>query len=206
MVAILRLSLCATVTMLTAAPGLFAQRRDDALQRARPITDSASGTALFPLSVAQVTGDPTASDRYQILTHQIDSISTLAGRVHPSSTLHDEIATASSRLLLFSQLAHDFGSSAEPPVGLARPRAIFGTVDWVNFVTLASVAGLGRGSLFSSDASDQTVWGSLRSAGQWAGIATAAGGASWLLSNFTRHSVCFGRLACHRPPVERLNR
>jgi hypothetical protein len=192
--------------MFTVAPGLFAQQRDDALQRARPITDSASGTALFPLSVAQVTGEPTAPDRYRILTHEIDSISTLAGRARTPSTLHDEIATTSGRLMLVSQLAHDFGSSAGPPVGLARPRAIYGTMDWVNFVTLAGVAGLGRSSLFSSDASDQTVWGSLRNAGQWAGMATAAGGASWLLSNFTRHSACFGRLACHRAPVERLNR
>ena len=55
-------------------------------------------------------------------------------------------------------------------------------MDWVNVVTLAGVAGLGRSTLLSSNQSEQTVWESLRNAGQWAGMATVAGGASWLLA------------------------
>lgn len=69
-----------------------------------------------------------------------------------------------------------------------------------NLVTLAGVAGVGRGALFFSDGPEQTVWESLRNAGQWAGLATAAGGASWLLSTLGRHSLCAGRFACHRAP------
>ena len=88
------------------------------------------------------------------------------------------------------------------PATLASTHSPYGSVDWINFVTLAGFTGLARNSFLAPDESDDTVLGSLRTAGQWAGMATAAGGASWLISNLTRRSMCLSRLSCRRPATE----
>lgn len=204
MIAILRLSLCGAVTVLTVAPRLVAQQRAGVTVSARSAADSADPTALFPLSVGQV--EPPATDRYQILAHRIDSVSNLAARLQTPAKQQNGIAPTATRLLLFSQLTRNLGQSNDASPGVGKPHAAYATINWVDFVALAGVTGLGRNSLRSSDASDQTVWESLRNAGQWAGLATAAGGASWLLARLSHHALCVGRLACRRPPTAILNR
>jgi hypothetical protein len=197
----LRLSVCAIVAAIGLAPVLRAQQREDHLHAAPAVVDTAGTSALFPLSVADIPAGSTAADRYRILAHRIDSVSTLGSRLTVPSMLHDEIAQTTSRLVFFSQLEHNFGFGGTPAT-FAGPHSAYGSMDWLSFVTLAGFSGLARNSLLAPDESDQTVLGSLRTAGQWAGMATAAGGASWLISNLTRHSMCLGRLSCHRPTLE----
>jgi hypothetical protein len=187
--------------MLAVAPVLGAQQRTDNLRGATAIADSASATALFPLSVADVAPLASEPDRYQILAHRIDSISAFASRLTGPAVLRDEIAQTTSRLVLFSQLEHRFGMDGSPaPFGNAH--SPYGSVDWINFVALAGFTGLARNSFLAPDESDDTVLGSLRTAGQWAGIATAAGGASWLISNLTRRPMCLSHLSCRPPATE----
>jgi hypothetical protein len=198
----LRSSVYAIATMLAVAPVLGAQQRMDNLHRAPPVADSASATALFPLSVADVAPLAPEPDRYRILAHRIDSISAFASRLAGPAELQDEIAQTTSRLVLFSQLEHRFGMGESPPT-FASAHSPYGSLDWINFVTLAGFTGLVRNSFLAPDESDETVLGSLRTAGQWAGMATAAGGASWLISNLTRRSVCLSHFSCRRPTTER---
>jgi hypothetical protein len=201
----LRLPVCAIVTAIAVAPVLGAQQREDNLHAAPAVVDTASTSALFPLSVADVPAGASEADRYRILAHRIDSVSTLANQLTAPSMLHDEIAQTTSRLVLFSQIEHEFGFGGTQ-AAFANARSAYGSMDWINFVTLAGFSGLARNSFLAPDESDQTVLGSLRTAGQWAGMATAAGGASWLISNLTHRSMCLGRLACHRPTTEYQNR
>jgi hypothetical protein len=191
--------------MLAVAPVLGAQQRMDNLRPATAIADPSSATALFPLSVADVAPVAPEPDRYRILAHRIDSISAFASRLTGPAVLRDEIAQTTSRLLLFSQLGHRFGMEGSPAT-FANARSPYGSVDWMNFVTLAGFTGLARNSLLAPDESDETVLGSLRTAGQWAGMAGAAGGASWLISNLTRRSMCLSHLSCRRPATDRQNR
>ncbi len=191
--------------MLAAAPVLGAQQRTDNLHGATAIADSAGGTALFPLSVADVAPLASEPDRYRILAHQIDSISAIASRLTGPAVLRDEITQTTSRLVLFSQLEHRFGVAGSP-APFANAHSPYGSVDWINFVTLAGFTGLARNSFLAPDESDETVLGSLRTAAQWAGMATAAGGASWLISNLTRRSMCLGRFSCRGPTTEHQNR
>jgi hypothetical protein len=201
----LRYLVCATATILAVAPVLSAQQRVDNLHRGTAPADSASATALFPLSVADVAPVAPEPDRYRILAHRIDSISAFASRLAGPAALRDEVAQATSRLVLFSQLEHRIGMGGSPAT-FANAHSPYGSADWINFVTLAGVTGLARNSLFAPDESDETVLGSLRTAGQWAGIATAAGGASWLISSLTRRSMCLSHVSCRRPTTERQNR
>lgn len=201
----LRVSVYAIVAAFAVAPLLGAQQREDNLHAAPAVADTASTSALFPLTVADIQVGTSAADRYRILAHRIDSVSSVASRLTAPSALRDEIAQTTSRLVLFSQLEHDFGFGGTP-ASFANAHSPYGSMDWINFVTLAGFSGLARSSLLAPDESDQTVLGSLRTAGQWAGMATAAGGASWLISNLTRHSMCLGRLSCRRPTTENQNR
>ena len=201
----LRYWACAIATMLAVAPVLGAQQRMDNLHGAPATADSANATALFPLSVADVAPLASEPDRYRILAHQIDSISAFASRLAGPAVLRDEITQTTSRLVLFSQLEHRFGMNGSPAT-FASAHSPFGSVDWSNFVTLAGFTGLARNSFLAPDESDETVLGSLRTAGRWAGMATAAGGASWLISNLTRRSMCLSRLSCGRPTTEHPNR
>jgi hypothetical protein len=204
-----RYSVCAIATMLVVVPVLGAQQRADNLRRAAAVTDSASATAnataLFPLSVPDVAPVSSEPDRYRILAHRIDSISAFASRLAGPAVLRGEIAQTASRLVLFSQLGHGFGVGGSPAT-FASAHSPYGSMDWINFVTLAGVTGLARNSFLAPDESDETVLGSLRGAGQWAGMAAAAGGASWLISNLTRRSMCLSRLSCRRPTTEHQNR
>jgi hypothetical protein len=187
------------------APVLGAQQRVDNLRPAVAIPDSANATALFPLSVPDIAPLPSEPDRYRILAHQIDSISDYASRLAGPAVLRDQIAQTTSRLVLFSQLEHRFGMGGSPTT-FANAHSPYGSMDWINFVTVAGFTGLARNSFLAPDESDQTVLGSLRTAGQWAGIATAAGGASWLISNLTRRSMGLCRLSCRRPTTAHQNR
>jgi hypothetical protein len=194
-------SLAVSVSVLAAAPMLVAQQSGGVLHLDRPVADSSSGTALFPLSIAEAPSDPGAPARYQLLAHRIDSISSLAARLQAPTRQFDGIVPTASRVVLFTQLTRNLGQLNAAPSSLGTGRATYGPMDWVNVVTLAGVAGLGRSTLLSSNQSEQTVWESLRNAGQWAGMATVAGGASWLLAKLGRHSLCGGRLTCRRPPA-----
>lgn len=204
----LRYSICAIATVLTAAPVLGAQQRLDNLRRAAGTADSANATALLQLSVADVVPDvapfPSEADRYGVLAHQIDSIGAFASRLTRPALLRDEIAQTTSQLVLFSQLEHRFGIDGSPAT-FASAHSPYGSMDWINFATLAGFTGLARNSFLAPGESDETVLGSLRAAGQWAGIATAAGGASWLISNLARRSMLC-RLSCRRPATEHPNR
>jgi hypothetical protein len=197
----LRYSVCVTATLLAVAPVLGAQQRVDNLHPAPAISDPASATALFPLSVADVAPVAPEPDRYRVLARQIDSISAFASRLTEPAVLRDEIAQTTSRLVLVSQLEHRFGMEGSPAT-FASAHSPYGSVDWINFVTLAGFTGLVRNSFLAPDESDDTVLGSIRTAGQWAGMATAAGGASWLISNLTRHPMCLSHLSCRRPPAD----
>lgn len=201
-------SVCAIAAMLVAAPVLGAQHRVDNLRRAVPVADSTGTTALFPLSVPDAVPDvePLTSepDRYGILVHQIDSISAFASRLTGPAELRDEVARTASRLVLFSQLEHGF-SGVGSPATFATARSPYGSMDWINLATLAGFTGLARNSFLAPNESDETVLGSLRAAGQWAGMTAAAGGASWLISNLTRRSILC-RLSCRRPATEHQNR
>lgn len=201
----LRYSVCAIATMLTAAPVLGAQQRADNLRSAARVADSASATALFPLTVPQVELLPSERDRYGILAHQIDSISAFASRLAGPTVVRDEIAQATSRLLLFSQMEHRFGAGGSPAT-FASAHSPYGSMDWINLATLAGFTGLARHSFLAPGETDETVLGSLRTAGEWAGMTAAAGGASWLISNLTRRSMGLCRVSCRRPATEHQNR
>lgn len=190
--------------MLVVAPVLGAQQRVDNLRRAAA-ADSANVTALFPLSVPDIVPRTSEPDRYSVLAHQIDSISAFASRLAGPALLRDEIAQTTSRLVLFSQLEHSFGVDRSPAT-FANAHSPYGSMDWINFVTLAGFTGIARNSFLAPGESDETALGSLRTAGQWAGLATAAGGASWLISNLTRRSMGLCRLSCRRPATEHQNR
>jgi hypothetical protein len=195
----------AIAAILTAAPVMGAQQRVDNLRREVPVADSTSATALFPLSVPDVEPLASGADRYGILAHRIDSISAIASQLTGPAMLRDEVARTTSRLVLFSQLEHGFGGAGSPAT-FASARSPYGSMDWINLATLAGFTGLARNTFLAPDESDETVLGSLRSAGQWAGMTAAAGGASWLISNLTRRSMCLSRLSCRRPTTEHQTR
>jgi hypothetical protein len=198
-------SVSAIAIMLTVAPMVGAQQRVDNLSRPAPIGDPASATAMFPLSVAEVAPLPSEPDRYRVLAHRIDSISDYASRLAGPVELRDAIAQTTSRLVFISQIEHRFGLGGSPST-FAGAHSPYGSGDWLNFVTLAGFTGLARNSFLDPGGSDDTVLGSLRTAGQWAGVAAAAGGASWLISNLTRRSMCLSRLSCRRPTTEHQSR
>src|ERR1700722_18995428 len=104
--------------MVTAAPVLAAQQRVDNLRRAAGVADSSNATALFPLSVPDAVADvaplPSEPDRYGILAHQIDSTGASASRLTGPAVPRDGIAQTASRLVLFSQLEHQFGIGGSP--------------------------------------------------------------------------------------------
>ena len=190
--------------MLTVAPVLGAQQRVDDLRRAAT-ADSANATALFPLTVPEVELLPSEPDRYGILAHQIDSISAFASRLTGPADLHDEIVQTTSRLVLFSQLERRFGVGGSPAT-FAGAHSPYGSMDWINLATLAGFTGVARNSFLAPGGADDTVLGSLRTAGEWAGMTAAAGGASWLISNLTRRSMGLCRLSCRRPATEHQSR
>ncbi len=196
----LRYSVCAIAILLTVAPRVGAQQRVDNLRRAAT-ADSANATALFPLTVSEVELIPSEPDRYGILAHQIDSISAFASRLTGPTVLHDEIAQTTSRFVLFSQLEHRFGANGSPAT-FANAHSPYGSMDWINLATLAGFSGLARNSFLAPGGTDDTVLGSLRTAGEWAGMTAAAGGASWLISNLARRSMGLCRLSCRRPAIE----
>ena len=200
-----RLPVCAIVATFAVAPLVGAQQREDGLHPARAVADTADARALFPLSAPDVSPGATPDGRYRLLARRIDSASAIGSQLTTPSTLRDEISTTASRLMLFSQLERAVGFGAAPST-FANSHSAFGSENWLSVVSLAGFTGLARNSFLAPDESDETVLGSLRTAGEWAGMATAAGGASWLISSLTRHPMCLGRLACHRPAAETQNR
>ncbi len=196
-----RLPVCAIVATFAVAPFVGAQQREDDLHPARAVADTVSASAYLPLLVPDVSLAATPSGRYRLLAQRIDSASAIGSQLTTPSTLRDEISATASRLVLFSQLERAIGLGAGPSA-FANSHSAYGPSNWLSVVSLAGFTGLARTSFLAPDESDDTVLGSLRTAGEWAGMATAAGGASWLISSLTRHPMCLGRLACHRPAAE----
>jgi hypothetical protein len=144
--------------------------------------DSAHVT-LFPHSL--VAPAPNTS-RFQLLARQIDSASAVGEEIQSETAARQEAAQTSARLLLLTEVAHGFDR-----------RPSFGR-DWMSAVTAAGLTQLDRVSLFAPpDESSPTIWQTLRTDGQFAGLATLTGGASWLLSNLTRYTPRFGTLRPH---------
>jgi hypothetical protein len=200
-----RLPVCAIVATFAIAPLVGAQQREDDLHPARAVTDTAPASAFFPLSVPDVSLGATPDGRYRLLAQRIDSVSAVGSQLATPSILRDEISTTASRIVLFSQLERAVGFGVAPSA-FANSHSAYGSANWLSVVSLAGFTGLARNSLLVPDETDETVLGSLRTAGEWAGMATAAGGASWLISSLARHPMCLGRLACHRPAAETQSR
>jgi hypothetical protein len=150
-----------------AGPKLAAQQAGaDALHAA----DTVQRVPLFPRSIA-ATAAPTPT-RFQVLAHEIDSLSVIGGQMETAAAAHQQSAQAASRFFVLSQATRGFGRH----------------VDWVSAVTAAGITQLGESG---------PLWGGLRGDGQMAGLAGLTGGASWLLSNLTRYSPLFGFSRAH---------
>jgi hypothetical protein len=122
--------------------------------------DTVHHVSLFPGSLA--TTPAPAPSRFQILAHEIDSLSAIGGQLQVAAAARQQSAQAASRFFLLSQATRGFGHH----------------VDWVSAVTAAGITQLGVAS--------PNLWGTLRGDGQMAGLAGLTGGASWLLSNLTQ--------------------
>lgn len=135
--------------------------------------DTLQRVPLFPRSLA-ATPAP-APSRFQVLAHEIDSLSTIGGRMETETAAHQQSAQAASRFFLMSQAMRGFGHH----------------VDWVSAVTAAGISQIGLGE------SGPGLWGTLRGEGQIAGFAGLTGGASWLLSNLMQYTPHFGLVHTH---------
>jgi hypothetical protein len=160
----------AIIVALT-GPRLAAQEvGTDALHAA----DTVHRVILFPRSLA---ASPTAApSRFQVLAHEIDSLSAIGGQMETAAEAREQSAQAASRFFVLAQATRGFGRR----------------VDWVSAVTAAGITQLGL--------AEPNVWGTLRGDGQIAGLAGLTGGASWLLSNLTRYTPRFG-LSHGRPSL-----
>jgi hypothetical protein len=180
----LRLSVLATLLAPIVAPGLQAQQRGEGALL-HPV-DTTGRVTLFPRSIGSgVTAAPAAPSRFEILAHQIDSASAIGGRMQSAAAERAEAARMSGRFLLLSQVARGLERHTGPT------RAGLG-MDWVSAVTAVGVSQLGRTALFAPTESSPSIWRTLRNDGQFAGLATITGGASWLLSSLALHSTRFG--------------
>lgn len=138
--------------------------------------DTVRRVPLFPRSLAGGI-DPAAPapTRFQIFSHEIDSLSTIGGQMETAASARQGSAQEASRFFLIAQTARGFGRR----------------VDWVSAVTAAGITEL-------APSSGQGLWGNmLRGDGQMAGLAGLTGGASWLLSNLERYSPLFGFSRVH---------
>jgi hypothetical protein len=152
----------------------------------------AGGQSLHPVDTAHVTlfprtlGPEPDPSRFQLLVRQIDSASAIGEQIQTRTAARQDAAQTSERLLLLTQAVHGFERGPS-----------FGR-DWMSAVTAAGITQLGRVSLFAPPGeSSPTIWQTLRSDGQFAGLATLTGGASWLLSNLSLYTPRFGVLHPH---------
>ncbi len=179
----------ATLIALIAAPGLAAQQSSfDALH-----TSGAGHVPLFPRAIGVAApAAPAEPNRSEMLAREIDSIGEIGGRMQSAAAAREETARSTSRFLLLSQLAR--GLERRPDGTRAMG------MDWISAVTAAGVTQLARTSLFAPDLSGPGFWSSLRSGGQFAGLAAITGGASWLLSSLALRPP-LGVLHPHIVPV-----
>ncbi len=138
--------------------------------------DTVQRVPLFPRSIAANAAP--APTRFQVLAHEIDSLSAIGGQMETEAAARQQSAQAAGRFLVLAQATRGFGRH----------------VDWVSAVTAAGISQL-------VPSGPTNLWGTLRGDGQMAGLAGLTGGASWLLSNLTRYSPLFGFTRARATPT-----